>query len=201
MASLTKPQRQALEWLQERGGNGVVNRYGKVMASGEIAGFDAATWLRLICAGLIVSEGPARLRLAASEACDCECPTPSSGAALVSEECPVHNLHPSQPDLPRSHVAELAKRLRFAGTSGSPGRDPEKYLAQVTCHDAIDAAAALLSQAAVIGSLQDALATALRIDGVAKRSRSDGRVFVDARDWEPFIPQVRAALALITASE
>lgn len=29
--------------------------------------------------------------------CDCQCPEPSSGPALISEECPVHNLYPSPP--------------------------------------------------------------------------------------------------------
>lgn len=38
----------------------------------------------------------ARGKAAAGEPllCDCECPEPEVGVALISEECPVHNLHP-----------------------------------------------------------------------------------------------------------
>lgn len=46
---MSKAMRHAEEWLRERGGTGIIDRYGRVVASGEAAGqFDAATWLRLV---------------------------------------------------------------------------------------------------------------------------------------------------------
>lgn len=41
--------------------------------------------------------------------CDCECPEPKSGVALVSHECPVHNQFPwPHPECPADvHYAAL----------------------------------------------------------------------------------------------
>lgn len=33
-----------------------------------------------------------------SAECDCEAPEPDEGVALVSNECPIHNLRPQEPD-------------------------------------------------------------------------------------------------------
>ena len=49
--------------------------------------------------GRIVKVRKARLRELRREGrlCDCQNPEPASGVALVSNECPVHNLHPKEP--------------------------------------------------------------------------------------------------------
>lgn len=41
----------------------------------------------------------------------------------------------------------------------------------------------------------DVLETAKRLDAAAKRGKADGRVFIDYRDWEAFMAEVRAALS------
>lgn len=49
---MTEAQKRALVWLYERGGSGVIDRYGRVLAAGEVAKqFDGSTWLRLIASG------------------------------------------------------------------------------------------------------------------------------------------------------
>jgi len=51
---LSDAQLRALKWLKERGGSGVINRYGRLLAAGEVARqFDASTWLRLAVAGYV----------------------------------------------------------------------------------------------------------------------------------------------------
>jgi len=50
---LSKPQRRALQWLDDRGGTAILNRYGRAMAMGEAAPFEASTWLRLMILGHI----------------------------------------------------------------------------------------------------------------------------------------------------
>lgn len=37
----------------------------------------------------------ARRPVDAAPVCDCQCPEPSSGVALISMDCPIHNLRPS----------------------------------------------------------------------------------------------------------
>jgi hypothetical protein len=54
---LNKAMLTAWNWLMERGGSGVVDHYGRVMASGEVAtGTSAETWLRLVAAGMLTGE-------------------------------------------------------------------------------------------------------------------------------------------------
>lgn len=45
------------------------------------------------------------------------------------------------------------------------------------------------------GGVREALETAERLNASAKRGKVDGRVFVDYRDWEAFMAEVRAALS------
>ena len=52
--SLTKAQIRAVKWLNERGGSGVLDRYGRLVAGGEVASsVHPTTWLRLVAAGII----------------------------------------------------------------------------------------------------------------------------------------------------
>ena len=62
MQRLSKAQDRALKWLQERGGTGTVDRYGRVLAAGETCPTDPATWLRLVAVGRIEGWG-SRLRV------------------------------------------------------------------------------------------------------------------------------------------
>ncbi len=60
--TLTPSQVRALRWLADHGGSGVIDQYGRVVASGEIAKFDGSTWLRLASINFI-DGGDARLSL------------------------------------------------------------------------------------------------------------------------------------------
>ena len=54
----TLTMQKARKWLEERGGSGVIDRYGRLLAAGELAPFADTTWLRLVAAGrLIGSDG------------------------------------------------------------------------------------------------------------------------------------------------
>lgn len=45
----TDAQKRAMKWLSDRGGSGVLDRYGRVMAAGEVAShIHPTTWLRLM---------------------------------------------------------------------------------------------------------------------------------------------------------
>ena len=49
LGRISEAQERALNWLYDAGQSGIVDRYGRVVASGEAAKFaDASTWLRLI---------------------------------------------------------------------------------------------------------------------------------------------------------
>jgi len=48
---VTDAMKKALSWLKDRGHSGVIDRHGRVLAAGETASFDAATWLRLVASG------------------------------------------------------------------------------------------------------------------------------------------------------
>ena len=62
MNRLSKAQERALKWLEERGGSGAVDRWGRVLAAGETCKTTPETWLRLVAAGRV--EGFAgRLRI------------------------------------------------------------------------------------------------------------------------------------------
>lgn len=54
MRSLTPDQKKWLRWLDERGGTGYVDRYGRIVASGEVSAQGASVaWLNLFCKGMI----------------------------------------------------------------------------------------------------------------------------------------------------
>lgn len=61
---MTEDQEKWLNWLRNRGGSGYVDRWGRVVAGGEVAAQGAATaWLKLIAQGRIVG-GKERLTVA-----------------------------------------------------------------------------------------------------------------------------------------
>ncbi len=63
MIKLTKAQVRAVKWLQERGGSGVLDRYGRLVAAGEVAtSVHPTTWLRLVAGGMLSGQN-GRLRL------------------------------------------------------------------------------------------------------------------------------------------
>ena len=52
---MTPAMKKAERWLEENGGSGILDRYGRMVAGGETASqFDSSTWLRLVAAGRIV---------------------------------------------------------------------------------------------------------------------------------------------------
>lgn len=56
--SLTPDQKKWLDWLRERGGEGVVDRYGRVLAQGERSPTGAqVAWLHLVAKGWITGIG------------------------------------------------------------------------------------------------------------------------------------------------
>ncbi len=53
-AKLTETQQRALKWLNEHNGSGILDRYGRLVAGGEVATqFHPTTWLRLVATGLV----------------------------------------------------------------------------------------------------------------------------------------------------
>lgn len=58
---MNKAQTRALEFLAERGGSGIIDKYGRILAQGETedgrGGFATATWLRLIAREYIGGAG------------------------------------------------------------------------------------------------------------------------------------------------
>lgn len=50
---LTAPQRRALQWLKDRGGDGIFNRHGVLLAQGEYAPHERVTWNQLGELGLV----------------------------------------------------------------------------------------------------------------------------------------------------
>lgn len=44
MSKLSKPQVEALDWLTKRGGDGMFNMYGLVLAMGQVAPHMRSTW-------------------------------------------------------------------------------------------------------------------------------------------------------------
>ncbi|WP_449411068.1 hypothetical protein [Methylobacterium komagatae] len=64
MAKVTDPQQSALVKLKAHGGEGVLDKHGKIVASGvRLTGFDAVTWLRLLTTGHIEVRGDLRVGL------------------------------------------------------------------------------------------------------------------------------------------
>lgn len=54
---ITKAQKRAIAWLKERNGTGILDRYGRLVAVGEVATFHPTTWLRLVAAGILWGDG------------------------------------------------------------------------------------------------------------------------------------------------
>lgn len=63
MKKLTPTMKRAIAWAEERGGYVVITSNGKMMAEGEVAGFEPSTWLRLVCYGYMVKDFDGHLRL------------------------------------------------------------------------------------------------------------------------------------------
>jgi hypothetical protein len=66
---VTPAQSKALAWLKQHNGTGVLNKYGVLLAAGELAPFRRSTWNALRDAGAvdiyrIGSRGPARIAVA-----------------------------------------------------------------------------------------------------------------------------------------
>jgi hypothetical protein len=67
VSALTPAQQMALNWLAERGGEGVIDRYGRIIAKGDVyRGEHGATWLRLVALRFLIGTGHAG-RLALSD--------------------------------------------------------------------------------------------------------------------------------------
>lgn len=63
---LSDAQRLALKKLREHGGEGVIDKHGKVVASGErLLGLEPVTWLRLITTGHVEVRGDLRIGITA----------------------------------------------------------------------------------------------------------------------------------------
>lgn len=64
MQKLTEAQFNALKWLSERGGIGVIDNHGRMIAKGEVArGVLADTWLRLFTFNDLTSSGPHKVTI------------------------------------------------------------------------------------------------------------------------------------------
>lgn len=52
--TITDPMRSAYAWLASKGGYGVLDRRGRVIAAGELAArIESSTWLRLVVLGAL----------------------------------------------------------------------------------------------------------------------------------------------------
>lgn len=61
---LPKTHTNALQWLADRGGEGVIDQHGSMLASGErMSPFSAPVWLRLFTTGHVQSAGRNRVSL------------------------------------------------------------------------------------------------------------------------------------------
>jgi hypothetical protein len=67
MTDLPDTHRRALGWLAQRGGEGVIDQHGRVVAQGEkfSSAESAQVWLRLVTTGHVEGAGRHRLRLTA----------------------------------------------------------------------------------------------------------------------------------------
>lgn len=61
---MTRAMLKALIWLSDHGGDGVIDRYGRIVAGGETSP-QSPTWLRLMTHGLITGDGINRIRITA----------------------------------------------------------------------------------------------------------------------------------------
>lgn len=55
--ALTPVQQRAIQWLYERNGSGVIDRFGYIVAGGDRSKSDPATWLRLVSLGHMFGGG------------------------------------------------------------------------------------------------------------------------------------------------
>lgn len=60
---LSAAQHQAVKRLAEAGGEGVIDRYGRMIGAGEVLKNDASTWLRLVTYGVVAPAAPNRIAL------------------------------------------------------------------------------------------------------------------------------------------
>nr|WP_298685264.1 hypothetical protein [uncultured Dongia sp.] len=61
---LTAAQSKAVEWIKQRGRQGVIDKDGHMLAMGEVTGGIApVTWLRLVGHGVLMSDGHGRFFL------------------------------------------------------------------------------------------------------------------------------------------
>jgi hypothetical protein len=65
VTDLPDTHRSALGWLAARGGEGVIDRHGRIVAQGEFyrSVESASVWLRLVTTGHVEAAGRGRLRL------------------------------------------------------------------------------------------------------------------------------------------
>jgi hypothetical protein len=79
----TDAQHRALKKLRDHGGEGVLDKHGKVVAAGErLMGLEPVTWLRLITTGHVEVRGNLRIGI-----------TPKGEAALTATPGPKVNPH------------------------------------------------------------------------------------------------------------
>lgn len=69
---MTDSQKKAVEWLRDRGGDGVFDRNGILIACGESAPFTRSTWNALAKLGVVemykpTGKGRGRLRMSAHQ--------------------------------------------------------------------------------------------------------------------------------------
>lgn len=61
IVQLSEAQGRALQTLSQCGGEGVIDKFGRLLARGSLLPFDAATWLRLVTFGHLEADAPYRL--------------------------------------------------------------------------------------------------------------------------------------------
>ncbi len=71
---LTKAQRNILRRFADRGGEGIIDRHGDMVAAGEKVGGAHATYLRLASYKMIAPAGPLRFQLTARGRAELEAP-------------------------------------------------------------------------------------------------------------------------------
>lgn len=98
MPKVTDPQQSALVKLKAHGGEGVLDKHGKIVASGvRLLGFDPVTWLRLLTTGHLEVRGDLRVGL-----------TPKGEAAAVAPPTKInpHGIHSRREPIPAHPGAE-----------------------------------------------------------------------------------------------
>lgn len=98
MPKVTDPQTAALVKLKAQGGEGVLDKHGKIVAGGErLLGFDPVTWLRLLTTGHIEVRGDLRVGI-----------TAKGEAAAVAKPVRInpHGIHSRREPIPAHPGAE-----------------------------------------------------------------------------------------------